>query len=367
MLRRTLALAAVAAAALTAPGLAQAQIRIASAGPMTGQYASFGTQLRNGAEMAVADINAAGGLLGQQVVLEIGDDACDPRQATSVANQLAARRVVFVAGHFCSSSSIPASKVYAEEGVLQMTPASTNPRFTDDGGWNTFRTCGRDDQQGVVAGNFLARSYAGQRVAILHDNTTYGKGIADETKKAMNAAGLQEAMYQAYVPGERDYSALVSRMKQANINVVYFGGYHTEAGLIIRQMREQGLNALAVGADSLVTNEFWQISGPAGEGTIMTFPSDPRLRPTAAEVVARFKAKGIDPEGYTLYTYAAIQIWADAVRKANSADPKRVAAVLKANGPWNSVLGPISFDAKGDVTVADYVFYVWRNGNYQQM
>ncbi len=367
MLRRTLALAAVAAAALTAPGLAQAQIRIASAGPMTGQYASFGTQLRNGAEMAVADINAAGGLLGQQVVLEIGDDACDPRQATSVANQLAARRVVFVAGHFCSSSSIPASKVYAEEGVLQMTPASTNPRFTDDGGWNTFRTCGRDDQQGVVAGNFLARSYAGQRVAILHDNTTYGKGIADETKKAMNAAGLQEAMYQAYVPGERDYSALVSRMKQANINVVYFGGYHTEAGLIIRQMREQGLNALAVGADSLVTNEFWQISGPAGEGTIMTFPSDPRLRPTAAEVVARFKAKGIDPEGYTLYTYAAIQIWADAVRKANSADPKRVAAVLKANGPWNSVLGPISFDGKGDVTVADYVFYVWRNGNYQQM
>jgi len=367
MLRRTLALAAVAAASLSAPGLAQAQIRIATAGPMTGQYASFGTQMKNGAEMAVADINAAGGLLGQQVVLEIGDDACDPRQATSVANQLAARRVQFVAGHFCSSSSIPASKVYAEEGVLQMSPASTNPRFTDEGGWNTFRTAGRDDQQGQIAGTFLARSYAGQRVAILHDNTTYGKGIADETKKAMNAAGLQEAMYQAYVPGERDYSALVSRMKQANINVVYFGGYHTEAGLIIRQMREQGLNALAVGADSLVTAEFWQITGPAGEGTLMTFPSDPRTRPAAADVVARFKAKGVDPEGYTLYTYAAIQIWADAVRKAGTTNPRRVAEVLKAQGPWNSVLGPISFDAKGDVTVADYVFYVWRNGNYQQM
>jgi branched-chain amino acid transport system substrate-binding protein len=367
MLRRTLALAAVAAAALTAPGLAQAQIRIATAGPMTGQYASFGTQMKNGAEMAVADINAAGGLLGQQVVLEVGDDACDPRQATSVANQLAARRVQFVAGHFCSSSSIPASKVYAEEGVLQMSPASTNPRFTDEGGWNTFRTCGRDDQQGIIAGTFLARSYAGQRVAILHDNTTYGKGIADETKKAMNAAGLQEAMYQAYVPGERDYSALVSRMKQANINVVYFGGYHTEAGLIIRQMREQGLNALAVGADSLVTAEFWQITGPAGEGTLMTFASDPRKRPTAAEVVARFRAKNIDPEGYTLYTYAAIQIWADAVRKAGTTNPRRVAEVLKAQGPWNSVLGPISFDGKGDVTTPDYVFYVWRAGNYQEM
>jgi branched-chain amino acid transport system substrate-binding protein len=367
MLRRSLALTAIAAAALAVPGLAQAQIRIASAGPMTGQYASFGTQLRNGAEMAVADINAAGGLLGQQVVLEIGDDACDPRQATSVANQLAARRVQFVAGHFCSSSSIPASKVYAEEGVLQMTPASTNPRFTDEGGWNTFRTCGRDDQQGAIAGAFLARNYAGQRVAILHDNTTYGKGIADETKKAMNAAGLQEAMYQAYVPGERDYSALVSRMKAANINAVYFGGYHTEAGLIIRQMREQQLNAVAIGADSLVTAEFWQITGPAGEGTLMTFPSDPRLRPTAAEVVARFRVKNIDPEGYTLYTYAAIQIWAEAVKKAGTTNPRRVAEVLKSQGPWNSVLGPISFDAKGDVTVADYVFYVWRNGNYQQM
>jgi branched-chain amino acid transport system substrate-binding protein len=372
MLRRNLALAAVAAAAfavptLFTPGLAQAQIRIASAGPMTGQYASFGLQLRNGAEMAVADINARGGVLGQQLVLEIGDDACDPRQATSVANQLASRRVQFVAGHFCSSSSIPASKVYAEEGVLQMTPASTNPRFTDEGGWNTFRTCGRDDQQGVVAGSFLARSYAGQRVAILHDNTTYGKGIADETKKAMNAGGLQEAMYQAYVPGERDYSALVSRMKQANINAVYFGGYHTEAGLIIRQMREQGLNAVAIGADSLVTAEFWQISGPAGEGTLMTFPSDPRQRATARDVVARFKAKNIDPEGYTLYTYAAIEIWAQAATKAGTTDPRRVAAMLKSGGPWNSVLGPISFDAKGDVTAADYVFYVWRNGNYQQM
>lgn len=367
MLRRNLALAALAAAALAAPSAAQAQIRIASAGPMTGQYASFGVQLRNGAEQAVADINAAGGLLGQQVVLEIGDDACDPRQATSVANQLAARRVVFVAGHFCSSSSIPASKVYAEEGVLQMTPASTNPRFTDEGSWNTFRTCGRDDQQGQIAGTFLATNYAGRRVAILHDNTTYGKGIADETKKAMNARGLQETMYQAYVPGERDYSALVSRMKAANIDVVYFGGYHTEAGLIIRQMREQGLNAVAMGADSLVTQEFWQIAGPAGEGTLMTFPSDPRARPAAAQVVQRFRARNIDPEGYTLYTYAAIEIWAQAVRRANTTNPRRVAEVLKAQGPWNSVLGPISFDAKGDVTVADYVFYVWRNGTYQQM
>jgi branched-chain amino acid transport system substrate-binding protein len=306
-------------------------------------------------------------VLGQQLVLEIGDDACDPRQAVSVANQLASRRVQFVAGHFCSGSSIPASKVYLEEGVLMISPASTNPRFTDEGGWNTFRVCGRDDQQGLIAGQFIARSFAGQRVAILHDNSAYGKGLADEVKKNMNAAGLQETLYQAYVAGERDYSALVSRLQQANIQVVYFGGYHTEAGLIVRQMRERGLNAVAIGADALVTNEFWQITGPAGEGTLMTFSSDPRKRPTAAAVVEKFRARNIDPEGYVLYTYAAIQIWAEAVKKVGSTNPQRVAQELKASGPWQSVLGPISFDAKGDVTVPDYVFYVWRNGTYAEM
>jgi branched-chain amino acid transport system substrate-binding protein len=367
MFRRTLVAAAGAAALVAASGLAQAQIRIATVGPMTGQYAAFGEQMRAGAEQAVADINAAGGVLGQQLVLELGDDACDPRQAVSVANQLTGRGVRFVAGHFCSGSSIPASKVYLEEGVLQISPASTNPRFTDEGGWNTFRVCGRDDQQGMVAGTFIARNFPGKKVAILHDNSAYGKGLADETKKAMNAAGMQETLYLAYVAGERDYSAIVSRLQQAGIDVVYFGGYHTEAGLIVRQMRERGLRAVAIGGDALVTNEYWQITGAAGEGTLMTFSSDPRRRPAAAEVVAKFRAKNIDPEGYVLYTYAAIQIWAEAAKKAGTTDPRKIAEVLKSQGPWRSVLGEISFDRKGDVTVPDYVFYVWRGGSYAEM
>lgn len=367
MFRRTLVAAAGAAALVAGSGLAQAQLRIAAVGPMTGQYAAFGAQMRAGAEQAVADINAAGGVLGQQLVLEVGDDACDPRQAVSVANQLTGRGVRFVAGHFCSGSSIPASKVYLEEGVLQISPASTNPRFTDEGGWNTFRVCGRDDQQGMVAGSFIARNFPGQKVAILHDNSAYGKGLADETKKAMNAAGMQETLYLAYVAGERDYSAIVSRLQQAGIDVVYFGGYHTEAGLIVRQMRERGLRAVAIGGDALVTNEYWQITGAAGEGTLMTFSSDPRKRPAAAEVVAKFRARNIDPEGYVLYTYAAIQIWAEAAKKANSTDPRRIAEVLKSQGPWSSVLGQTTFDAKGDPTVPDYVFYVWRGGSYAEM
>jgi branched-chain amino acid transport system substrate-binding protein len=342
-------------------------IRIATAGPMTGQYAAFGAQMRAGAEQAVTDLNAAGGVLGRQLALEVGDDACDPRQAVSVANQLAGRRVAFVAGHFCSGSSIPARDVYAEEGVLQISPASTNPRFTDEGKWNTFRVCGRDDQQGQVAGAYIARNMQGRRVAILHDNSAYGKGLADETKKALNAAGVQETLYAAYTPGERDYNALVSRMKAADIQVIYVGGYHTEAGLILRQAKEQGMNVTLIGGDALVTNEFWQITGAAGEGTLMTFSSDPRRRPTAAQVVQRFRARNVDPEGYVLYTYAAVQIFVAAAARGNTTDPRRLAALLKSGGPWQTVLGEINFDAKGDVTVPDYVFYVWRNGSYAEI
>ena len=342
-------------------------IRIATAGPMTGQYAAFGGQMRAGAEQAVTDLNGAGGVLGRQLQLQVSDDACDPRQAVSVANQLAGQRAQLVAGHFCSGSSIPARDVYAEEGVLQISPASTNPRFTDEGKWNTFRVCGRDDQQGQVAGRHIAQNMRGQRVAILHDNSAYGRGLAEETKKSLNAAGMQEVLFSAYTPGERDYSAIVSRLQQANVQVVYVGGYHTESGLILRQAKERGLNITLIGGDALVTNEFWQITGAAGEGTLMTFSSDPRKRPTAAQVVQRFRARNVDPEGYVLYTYAAIEIWAKAVARVNATDPRRVAQALKANGPWGSVLGDISFDQKGDVTTPDYVFYVWRNGSYAEM
>ena len=366
MFRRTLVASAALLAVTLAGGAAQAQIHIATVGPMTGGNASFGGQMKAGAEQAVADINKAGGVNGQQLVLEIGDDACDPKQAVSVANQMASRKEVFVAGHFCSSSSIPANKVYAEENILQISPASTNPKLTDEGGWNTFRVCGRDDQQGIVAGKYLATEFKGSKIAILHDNSAYGKGLADETKKSLNANGVTETMYAAYTPGERDYAAIVSRMKQAGVNVIYIGGYHTETGLIARQAQEQGMKVTIVGGDALATNEFWQIAGPAGENTLMTFPSDPRKRPTAAAVVAEFKAKGIDPEGYTLYTYAAVQIWAEAANKAGTTDPKKVAAMLH-SGTWNSVLGDITFDKKGDVTKSDYVFYVWKNGGYSEM
>jgi len=275
--------------------------------------------------------------------------------------------VKMVAGHYCSGSSIPASKVYADEGILQISPASTNPDYTDKGSWNTFRVCGRDDQQGQVAGAYLAAHYKGEKVAILDDNSAYGKGLADQTRAAMNAAGLKEVLDEHYVAGEKDYSALISRMKQAGIQVIYIGGYHTEAGLIARQAKEQGLNVQIVSGDALATDQFAAIAGPAGDGFMFTFPPDPRLNPAAAQVVNEFKTTGYNPEGYTLYTYAAIQIWAEAVKKAGTTDGRKVAAALKANGPWTSVIGNISFNAKGDITQPAYVFYVWKGGKYAQM
>jgi branched-chain amino acid transport system substrate-binding protein len=361
----TAAIAVLGVAAFAALGAAgaRAEIVIAVAGPMTGQYASFGEQMRRGAVMAAKDINAAGGGMGQKLRLEIGDDACDPKQAVAVANGFASKGVRFVAGHFCSGSSIPASDVYAEEDILQISPASTNPKLTERRLDNVFRVCGRDDQQGMVAGEFLADKMRGKRVAIIHDKTAYGKGLADETRKTLRGKGVNEVLYEAYTAGEKDYSALVSKLKRNRVDVLYVGGYHTEAGLMVRQMREQGLGATLVGGDALVTAEFWSITGPAGEGTLMTFSPDPRKNPIAVPLVERFRRAGYEPEGYTLYTYGAIQAWVQAVEKTRSTDTGKIAKALKAM-KFDTVLGRIGFDGKGDVTAPGYVFYAWKNGTY---
>ncbi len=340
-----------------------AEIRIATVGPMTGQYASIGEQMRRGAEMAVANINAQGGLLGRKLVLEVGDDVCDPRQATAIANQLINRNVVFVAGHFCSSASIPASNLYNDADVIMMTPASTAPALTERGLETIFRICGRDDQQGRVAAEFLAREHAGKNVAVVHDKTAYGKGLADVARDELIKRGMNVVLYDAITAGERDFSSLVTRMKRAKVGVIYIGGYHTETGLIRRQSLDQGLNAVIMAGDALVTQEYWTITGRMGEGTLLTFSPDPRLNPTAKPIVEAFRAINYEPEGYTLYNYAAIQVFAQAVRKAGSVEPEKLLAALHSN-TFATVRGDIRFDIKGDVEGPSYVVYRWSDGQY---
>lgn len=361
----TLAGAAL-AAVLATP--AYADIAVGIAGPMTGENAVFGAQIRNGVMQAIEDINAAGGVNGEKLVAKVGDDACDPKQAVNVANQLAGDDVDVVIGHYCSGSSIPASAVYAEEGVIQISPASTNPVYTDkrpEAG-TTYRVCGRDDQQGAIGGKYLLDKYKGKKVAIVNDKSSYGKGLADETQKAFEAGGGKPVLVEAITAGEKDYSALVSKLKQAGAEAVYFGGYYQQAGLIVRQMREQGLQAVLMGGDALQSSEFLGITGKGGEGTLFTFPPDQRALKEAADVVAKFKAKKIEPEGFTLYSYAALQIWATAAKAAKSNDAEDVKVEMDKQ-TFKTVAGEIKFDKKGDPTVAGFVFYEFKDGGYKML
>jgi len=345
-------------------GFARADITIGVAGPFTGSLASFGDQLKAGAVQAAADINAAGGVNGQKIVLEFGDDQCDPKQAVSVAEQLAAKKVPFVLGHFCSGSSIPASGVYADAGIVMISAASTNPKFTDERpSPGVFRVCGRDDQQGIIAGNFLAKNFKDKKIAIVDDKSAYGKGLADETRKNLNLAGVTEVMNESYNAGEKDYTALVSKLKAAGIEVLYVGGYHPEAGLIKRQMKDQGMTTILVSGDALVTAEYWQITGDAGEGTLMTFSPDPRKDPANDALNKTFRDQNVEPEGYVYYSYAALQVWAQAANAAGSVEFDKVLAALN-SGKFATVLGELSFDSKGDVTLPGYVFYEWKGGEY---
>ena len=357
-------LSAVALTALVAfSGSAWADILVGVGGPITGPNAAFGAQLQKGAEQAAADINAAGGINGEQIKVSVGDDVSDPKQGISVANKFVADGVKFVVGHFNSGVSIPASEVYAENGILEISPASTNPTYTERGLWNTFRTCGRDDQQGTVAGGYLAANFKDAKIAVIHDKTPYGQGLADETKKALNTAGVKEAMYEGINVGDKDFSALIAKMKEAGVSVVYYGGLHTEAGLMMRQLADQGLKATFMSGDGIVSNELASIAGDAVNGTLMTFSPDPRKNPAAKDIVEKFRAAGFEPEAYTLYAYAALQVIAEGAKAAGSSDPQKVAEAIKAKGPFKTAIGELGFDSKGDITRPDYVMYTWKKGD----
>jgi branched-chain amino acid transport system substrate-binding protein len=341
------------------------------AGPITGPNAAFGAQLVNGTQQAVDDINKAGGILGQQITLEQGDDVSDPKQGVSVANKFVGDGVKFVVGHFNSGVTIPASDVYQENGVLFITPSATNPKVTDRMLWDAFRTCGRDDQQGMLWAEYARDHLKGKKIAVVHDKTTYGKGLADAALDNMHKFGVKEVLYEGVNTGEKDYSAIVSKIKESGADYLMWGGLHTEGGLIIRQMRDQGLKTIMVSGDGITDNEFAQIGGPGVEGTLMSFGPDPRNNPAAKDVVAEFKAKNFDPEAYTLYSYAAVQIMKQAAEATKSLDPKKIAEYMHSGKTFHTVIGDIAYDKKGDRTSVDYVWYTWEKGpdgkiTYQQ-
>ncbi|MBF0627870.1 MAG: branched-chain amino acid ABC transporter substrate-binding protein [Magnetococcales bacterium] len=345
-------------------------IKIGVAGPLSGPQAAFGEQFWRGAEQAAKDLNAQGGINGDTIELVKGDDACEPKQAVAVANRLVDfDHVSAVVGHFCSSSTIPAFEVYAEAGILSMTPASTNPMVTERNLPTVFRSCGRDDQQGVVGAEFVVKQLKAQRVAVLHDKDTYGQGLADSMKAHLATLGQKEVLYEGLTRGEKDFNALVTKLRSVQADAVYFGGLHSEAGPLVRQMREQGLHVPLISGDGIMSETFVTSAGGPKfvDGVFMTFGADPRKIPAGKALVETFRKAGYEPEGYTLYSYATVQAIAAAMRATHSKEGNKLAAWLKAN-PVETVMGSKSWNDKGDLKISDYVMYRWTTeGKYEEL
>jgi branched-chain amino acid transport system substrate-binding protein len=344
---------------------AQTLIKVGIAAPLSGSSLAIGEQSEIGAQKSIEHLNDKGGLLGSEIIAVSLDDACEDLQAKAVARQLVSEGVVFVVGHVCSACTLAASKIYEESGIIMISPASTNPKVTDEGGPNVFRVIGRDDQQGTIAGDYLADNYGSKNIAIIHDGQAYGQGLAEFTKRQLNQRGVTEVMFDQYTKDQKDYRPIVEKLVSKKIDVLYAGGYSADIGIILRQAKKELHNLRLFSGDALVNAQFMMVAGEAGEGTYFTFGPDMRLQPEAKEVVAAIREEdAYEPEGYTLYSYGAVQAWAQAVEKAGSLKPEAVIKALR-TGSFDTVLGKIGFDETGDVTgINTFVWYAFGKEDY---
>ncbi|MVW74954.1 branched-chain amino acid ABC transporter substrate-binding protein [Pseudomonas xionganensis] len=352
--------AAMAMAGVASYSMAADTIKIGLAGPVTGPVAQYGDMQFIGAKMAIEQINKAGGVNGAQLEGVVYDDACDPKQAVAVANKIVNDGVQFVVGHLCSSSTQPASDIYEDEGVLMITAASTNPDITTRGYQLVFRTIGLDSLQGPTAGKFIVDSIKPKRVAVIHDKQQYGEGIATAVKLEVEKAGIPVAAFEGITAGDKDFSALIGKLKRENVDFVYYGGYHPELGLILRQSKEQGLNAKFMGPEGVGNADISAIAGEASEGMLVTLPKAFDEDPKNAPLVAAFKAKNEDPSGpFVFPAYAAVQVIAEGIAKAGDTDTAKVADAIRANS-FDTPTGELAFDEKGDLKDFSFVVYEWH-------
>jgi branched-chain amino acid transport system substrate-binding protein len=245
-----------------------------------------------------------------------------------------------------------------------MTTTASHPRLTEEGRDNVFRLIGRNDRQGRLAGDFLAARWRDRRIALLHDSSNYGDGLAEEVWRHLQEHGVGEVLDMVYTPGQEDYSALAQQLRQAGIEVAYVGGYGPDAARILRAVRAHGDGLQLIGGHALGMDEFWAMAGPAGEGTIFTARSDTGLLPKEAPILAALRARGMGTDPSSAAAYAAVQVWAQAVRRAGTLD---LAAVLQElhHGRFDTVIGSVAFDAKDDLTGADWQWQVWRHGSQE--
>lgn len=343
------------------------EVKIGVAGPFTGSYARLGAQVWNGAQAAVAEVNAQGGIGGRRIVLVKGDDACEPKQAVAVANRLVdTERVSAVIGHVCSSSTFPASEVYADADVLMITPASTADKITEQGLDNVLRMVGRDDQQGLVAADYLRTQLKAKRIAVIHDRDSYGMGVALAVQKKLTEDGQKPILFEGLTRGEKDFNALATKIKGLQADAVFYGGLAVEAGALVRQLREAGMSIPFVAGDGIASDDFTFAAGGGQfiDGVLMVFGKDARENPDSQQAVAALRKEGFEPLGYTLYAYASVQAIAQAMQATHSRDGVHLGKWLRRN-EVHTVAGPKRWDAQGDLATPDFEMYRWdAQGGY---
>ncbi|KAB0566281.1 branched-chain amino acid ABC transporter substrate-binding protein [Pseudomonas palleroniana] len=354
--------AAMVLAGVAGHSFAADTIKIGIAGPKTGPVTQYGDMQFIGAKQAIADINAKGGVDGKMLEAKEYDDACDPKQAVAVANKVVNDGVKFVVGHLCSSSTQPASDIYEDEGVIMITPAATSPEITARGYKLVFRTIGLDSAQGPAAGNYIADHVKPKVVAVLHDKQQYGEGIATAVKQTLEKKGVKVAVFEGLNAGDKDFSSIIQKLKQANVDFVYYGGYHPELGLILRQSKEKGLNAKFMGPEGVGNDSISQIAQDASEGLLVTLPKSFDADPANKAIVDEFTKNKQDPSGpFVFPSYSAVEVIAGGIAAAKSEDTAKVAAAIHA-GTFKTPTGDLSFDAKGDLKDFKFVVYEWHFG-----
>jgi branched-chain amino acid transport system substrate-binding protein len=341
-------------------------IRIGALLALSGSNAEAGANMLNAARLAADDLNAAGGVLGRQIEIVSADDGCTPEMATAAAENILASGIVGVAGGYCSGAAIPASAVTDPKGIPYIAMA-TNPALTDRGLRTVFRITGRDDQQAVFAARFLAGPGGAKRLALLHDNSVYAKGLAELIRSANGELklGLEVVFFDAITPGQADYRSTLTRIRASGADTVYFTGYQGEAGVILRQAKELGLPIRLAGGDATNDPAVIAAAGAAAEGYVATTAPLPQFLPSGESFAQNYRQRfGQGPGPYTMYEYDAVRVLANAIFWAGSADPKDLVDALRTTR-HQGLTGEIFFDEKGDRQGAVHVTAVVRDGEFR--
>jgi branched-chain amino acid transport system substrate-binding protein len=355
--------------AMSGTGLAQDTLKIGVAGAHSGDLASYGISGLNGVKLAVAEINAKGGVLGKQLEIIAEDDVCKPEVATNTATKLVSQKVPVVIGHICSGATKAALGIYKDAKILAISPSATNPDLTQSGDYpNFYRTIASDDAQAKLEVDFALNTLKLKKIAVLHDKGDYGKGLAEFAKSFLEKEkGAEVVLYEGITPGAVDYSAVIQKIKHSGAEAVIFGGYHPEASKIVMGMRKKKMTTALISDDGVKDDTFIKVAGEYAEGVYATGPKDTSKNPLAiAANEAHKKEFGSDPGAFFLNAYAATLAIANAIQKAGSTDYDALSKTLKSEYV-ETPIGKISFDARGDAIGAGFSVYQVKKGVYVEV